>query len=122
MAVPLKSPKAWTAWDHLEDVPEGVRSTLERALVVPMVGDQELAVMEAAFMKAAVKAVREVLWREKCFLLLYKLQREHPSMKRRAMYRAIALHIGRSEHTIRCLCASRQPGEDAELVDFGEGA
>lgn len=123
MAVPLKKPeRPWTAWDTVEDIPPAVRATLERGLVVPMVGDQELAAMESAFVQAAVKAVREVLWREKANLLLYKLLREHPGMKRRAMYRALALTLGKSENTVRCLCSSRTPGKDAQLLDLEEGA
>lgn len=124
MALPLKNRAEidWTAWSRLEDLPEGVRHTLKQALFVPMLGDEEISAMEVAFMQAAVKAVREIFWRERAHLLLHKLQRQHPSMKRRAMYRAIALYLGKSENTIRILCSAREPGKDAELLDLKEGA
>lgn len=113
--------RPWMTWDTVEDVPEPILRTLAQAMLLPALEPEELGRMEAAFARAAVLALREMLWRERAAVLMGKLQKRHPELKRRAMYRAIALYVGKSEHTIRGLCCARLPGRGDDLVDCEEG-
>lgn len=116
-----ESARPWMTWDTVGDVPEPILRTLAQALLLPEMGPEDLGRMEAAFMRTAVLALREMLWRERAALLMSKLQKHHPELRRRAMYRAIALYVGKSEHTIRGLCCARLPGRGEELVDCEAG-
>lgn len=91
----------WSTWERLEDLPHSIRTSASMAQIVGGISAEQMEALQQVVQEAAARALEDILWRKQITWAVQQIQGAHPTLPKRAVFKAVAILHGRSESYVR---------------------